>query len=95
MSKARNIKKAAAAGGVLVAACAACCAPLIITPVVAILAAGGAGLAFFGQIAMGVALLMAVGGYVLWRRRASMKKQATSACGCGPDSIGITGEVPR
>jgi hypothetical protein len=82
MTKGGNIKKAAAAGGVLVAACAACCAPLIITPVVAIAAAGGAGLAVFGQIAAGVAVLAGVVGYVLWRKRAASRKPVSS-CGCG------------
>lgn len=79
-------KKAAAAGGVVVAACAVCCAPLLVAPIMALAAAGGAGLAFLGQVGLGVAAFAGIGLYLVLRRRAAARR--APACGCAPAAPG-------
>lgn len=77
-----NLLKPAAGAGLLIAACAACCAPLIAPWVVAAFAAGGASLAFAGQVGLAV-LIAGAGGLYIWSHRRTQPPVAAAAPGCG------------
>lgn len=81
------------AGALAVGACAACCAPLvapfIVPPVAGLIAVGGFGVAFVGQVGIGLGIVAAIVGFLFWRRNRAVSQPVVAAepsCGCAPNA---------
>lgn len=87
------LKSLGVVGGGTAAACAACCAaPSLLTPLLTWLGFTGAGLAYSPWLALVIALPAMMLGVVLFRRRMTASKEASTICGCENMCSAIEGQ---